>query len=227
MKRSFPPTSLPGQRVPWRDSASRSISGNLMVRKCAPGHVRVSSCHCSATIRTGDTIDDVTENSRGPTGASPPGSEDSPALTLYLVKRLELVVRSVLDDALRPLGLTTLQYTALSVLQRRGGLSSAQLARRSFLRPQTMHEMVLTLERRDLIARERDPHNRRVLVANLTGEGRKLLGKCEPVVREVEERMMATFTPGQREIFRESLQEGAATLAEFARRRVTNTDAED
>lgn len=167
----------------------------------------------------------MTENNTAPDEAAG-ASEDSPPLTLYLVKRLELVVRSVLDDALRPLGLTTLQYTALSVLQRRGGLSSAQLARRSFLRPQTMHEMVLTLERRGLIARERDPHNRRVLVANLTEEGRKLLDRCESAVRELEDQMMAAFSPGQREIFRESLREGAATLADFARRRGTEPDSE-
>jgi hypothetical protein len=75
------------------------------------------------------------------------GAAGAPS-TLYLFKQLELVVRALLDDALRPLGLTTLQYTALTVLQRRSGLSSAQLARRSFLRPQTMNVMVQTLQER-------------------------------------------------------------------------------
>ena len=78
-------------------------------------------------------------------------------LTIYLVKQLELAIRSFMDDALRPYGLTTFQYTALTVLQHRGRLSSAQLARRSFVRPQTMHEIVRSLEERGLIERAHAP----------------------------------------------------------------------
>lgn len=165
----------------------------------------------------GGTIADVTTNRARAAESSPAQGDDQPPLTLYLVKRLELVVRALLDDALRPLGLTALQYTALSVLDRRGGLSSAQLARRSFLRPQTMHEMVLALEERGLIAREHDPHNRRVLLASLTRRGRDLLKQCEPAVLAIEEQMLSSLSPGQREMFRESLDAGVASLAPLAR----------
>lgn len=134
-------------------------------------------------------------------------------LTLYLVKRLELVIRALLDDVLRPLGLTTLQYTALTVLQNKGALSSAQLARRSFLRPQTMHEMVLTLEKRGLITRGQDEGNKRVLLASLTDAGSRLLAECEPAVLELENELLADLSPGQRETFREGLEHGIAALA--------------
>ena len=144
------------------------------------------------------------------------GDDHAPPLTLYLVKRLELVVRALMDDALRPLGLTAVQYTALSVLARRGGLSSAQLARRSFLRPQTMHEMVSALEGRGQIVREHDPRNRRVLLARLTDGGRDLLARCEPIVRTIEEQMLSSLTLGQRQVFRESLEAGVASLAPLA-----------
>ncbi|GAA3357189.1 MarR family transcriptional regulator [Saccharopolyspora gregorii] len=136
-----------------------------------------------------------------------------PPLTLYLVKRLELVIRALLDDVLRPLGLTTLQYTALTVLQNRGALSSAQLARRSFLRPQTMHEMVLTLEKRGLITRGPDVHNKRVLLASLTEAGSELLAECAPAVLKLEDELLADLSPGQRETFREGLEHGITALA--------------
>lgn len=136
-----------------------------------------------------------------------------PPLTLYLVKRLELVIRALLDDVLRPLGLTTLQYTALTVLQNRGALSSAQLARRSFLRPQTMHEMVLTLEKRGLITRGPDVNNKRVLLASLTEAGSELLAECAPAVLELEDELLADLSPGQRETFREGLEHGITALA--------------
>lgn len=133
-------------------------------------------------------------------------------LTLYLVKRLELVIRALMDDALRALGLTTLQYTALTVLESRGPLSSAQLARRAFLRPQTMHEMVLNLENRGLIARQPRADNKRVLLAELTEEGRALLAECTPLVLELENAMLAELSPDERATFREGLRHGAAAL---------------
>ncbi|MEQ0564060.1 MarR family transcriptional regulator [Amycolatopsis sp. NEAU-NG30] len=142
-------------------------------------------------------------------------AEQQPAgapLTLYLVKRLELVIRALLDDALRPLGLTTLQYTALTVLEASGALSSAQLARRSFLRPQTMHEMVLALEKRGLIERTPKAGNKRVLLADLTDAGRALLADCAPAVAELERALLADLSPGQRATFREGLQHGVTTL---------------
>ncbi|GHG30741.1 MULTISPECIES: MarR family winged helix-turn-helix transcriptional regulator [Amycolatopsis] len=155
-------------------------------------------------------------------GAVSTSAQEHPAgapLTLYLVKRLELVIRALLDDALRPLGLTTLQYTALSVLEASGALSSAQLARRSFLRPQTMHEMVLTLEKRGLIARTPKAGNKRVLLAGLTDAGRALLAGCAPAVAELENALLADLSPGQRATFREGLQHGVTALGALSGQR--------
>ena len=64
----------------------------------------------------------------------------------YLIKRVERGLRTKLDAALEPLGVTTTEYTALSVLARRSGLSSAQLARRSFVSDQAMNQVVVVLE---------------------------------------------------------------------------------
>jgi DNA-binding MarR family transcriptional regulator len=138
-------------------------------------------------------------------------------LTLYLIKRLELAIRAIMDDSLRSYGLTTPQYTALSVLRGRGGLSSAQLARRSFVRPQTMHQMVLSLEERGVIARRRDPENRRVLLIDLTPAGSDLLRQCEPLVREIEEQMLAGMPGKQQAAFRRGLEHGYSQLFEIAR----------
>ncbi|MCP2164039.1 MarR family winged helix-turn-helix transcriptional regulator [Goodfellowiella coeruleoviolacea] len=147
----------------------------------------------------------------------PADTEEDPApLTLYLVKRLELVIRALLDERLRELGLTTPQYTALSVLHRRSPLSSAQLARRSFVRPQSMHEMVLALEERGLIERHRDAGNRRVLLARLTQQGEELLARCQPVVAELESHLLGGMGPRRRAEFRRMLDHGYRSLAGLA-----------
>lgn len=124
---------------------------------------------------------------------------------MYMVKQLEQVIRSHLDELLRPLGLTTQQYTALTVLERRDGLTSAQLARHSFVRPQTMHEMITSLDERGFIRRERDPANRRVLLISLTELGREMVEKYDEQVRQLEEQMLGGLTAHQRKTLREVL----------------------
>ena len=62
--------------------------------------------------------------------------------TSYLVARLDRLIRSQLSDVLQPFGLSVPQYTLLSILERRPGLSNAQLARRSYITAQAMHQVV-------------------------------------------------------------------------------------
>lgn len=129
----------------------------------------------------------------------------APPSLLYMVKQVELVVRSHLDDLVRPSGITALQYTALTVLQRHDGLSAAQLARDSFVTAQSIADLVRSLETRGLVRRERNPNNRRELLILLTEEGRALLARHEAPVRELEERMVRDLTAHQTEQFRQTL----------------------
>jgi DNA-binding MarR family transcriptional regulator len=114
---------------------------------------------------------------------------------LYLVKQLELSVRARLNDLVRPAGVTALQYTALTVLERHDGLSTAKLARDSFVTAQAMADMIATLEGRGLIRRERNPDNRRELLIYLTGAGKALLAELAEPVRRLEERMVGEVDP--------------------------------
>ncbi|MEV8539840.1 MarR family transcriptional regulator [Streptomyces sp. NPDC051572] len=133
-----------------------------------------------------------------------PATKAPPSL-LYMVKQVELVVRSRLDELVRPYGITALQYTALTVLERHDGLSAAQLARDSFVTAQSIADLVRSLEGRGLIRRERNPRNRRELLILLTEEGRELLTGCAGPVQELEDRMVAQLTTHQGEQFRQAL----------------------
>ena len=134
-------------------------------------------------------------------------------MLLYLVKQVELAVRSRLDDLLRPAGLTALQYTALTVLERHPDLSSAQLARNSFVTAQSMADMVTALEGRGLIERHRDRTDRRRLVVALTADGRKLLDRYRGEVNALEEQMLAGLTKAQVISLRRKLNTCYANLA--------------
>lgn len=131
-------------------------------------------------------------------------TKTSPSL-LYMVKQVELVVRSHLDELVKPSGITALQYTALTVLERHDGLSAAQLARDSFVTAQSIADLVRSLEGRGLVRRERNPGNRRELLILLTDAGRELLEQFTAPVRELEERMVRDLTAHQTEQLRQAL----------------------
>lgn len=144
-----------------------------------------------------------------PTSAGAP-----PPTLLYVLKQVELAVRARLDEILRPAGLTVLQYTALTVLERHPDLTSAQLARNSFVTAQTMADMVVILSDRGLIDRHRDSADRRRLVLALTAQGRKLLKVYRGKVADLEAEMVAPLSAGQAAQLRTSLSACRGALAD-------------
>ena len=116
---------------------------------------------------------------------------------LYLVKQLELAVRAHLDEVLRPASITPLQYTALTVLERRADLSTAELARNAFVTDQSAADMVGVLDERGLLVRLPDAADRRRRVLRLTDEGRSLLDSLRDEVAGVERRMLSALTPAE------------------------------
>jgi len=135
---------------------------------------------------------------------------------LYIMKQVELAVRSRLDEMFRPLGLTALQYTALTVLERHPNLTSAQLARNSFVTAQSMADMVTALREQGLIERRRDPDDGRRLVLTLTAGGRRLLGRYRGKVAALETEMLSGLTKRQAAELRRSVLACRAALAERA-----------
>jgi DNA-binding MarR family transcriptional regulator len=124
---------------------------------------------------------------------------------LYAVKQVELAVRAQLDELLRPTGCTVPQWTALTVLARRGGRTGAELARNAFVSPQAMGDLLAALERGGWVTRRPDPtHGRRVLI-DLSEQGRELLAAVGPGADAVEDRMMAGFAPDERDLLRAML----------------------
>ncbi len=85
------------------------------------------------------------------------------------------MLRRRIGEVLEPHGLTVSQYTALSVMRSRAGLSNAQLARRVLITPQSMNEVVAQLAERKLIQRRPDPAHGRAIRTDLTPRGEHVL----------------------------------------------------
>ena len=131
-------------------------------------------------------------------------TETQPRLT-YVVGRLERVVRRQLDEGLKPHGLTTPQYTTLSILRSPGVLSNARLARRALITPQSMSQILGALEEKGLIVRTPDPEHGRILQVKLSAAGREVLRACDRVVDDVEQRMLGPLRARERSGLKTSL----------------------
>jgi len=95
------------------------------------------------------------------------------------MKRILLQYRALMDERLRPLGVTTAQMQVLFATRTAPGSSGAQLARSCYITPQTTQALLKHLEDGGLIVRGKDSVNDRILTASITPAGEKLAQMVE------------------------------------------------
>jgi DNA-binding MarR family transcriptional regulator len=137
--------------------------------------------------------------------------------TLYLVHVLTHATRTRLDEAMATLGLSSFQYTILSVIARHEGLSSSKLSRRFHVTPPAMGEVILLLERKGLITRREDPANRKILRLSLTPAGVATVEQGDAIVHGFEKKVFSGLTDAQIENLRDVLTKSLATVQEIPR----------
>ena len=146
----------------------------------------------------------------------------------YLLRQTQLANFQQLDAVVQAFGLTPSQYIVLSVVkEHREGVSSATMAKRLGITPQSSHEVIAGLERRGLVQRTEDVAGRRVLKITLTSAGIALGQKCDKAVELFEQRFFAALSRDDQTILRELLERlirdsrekaAADTLVGFAAR---------
>lgn len=119
-------------------------------------------------------------------GTKSSATADQAPRSTYLVKQLQEALRLRLDQITRDVGLTIRQYTTLSVLAMYPRISSAQLARYTFVSPQAANQMVAALERKGFLRRSVDPSNRRCIEVRLTRAGATARARCDELVDALE-----------------------------------------
>ncbi len=144
-------------------------------------------------------------------------SSFSRARVAYVIGRLDRALRQSMGQVTARLGLTVAQYTALSVLQARGPLSNAQLARRTFVTPQAMNEIAKALVAKRLIARGTDPDHQRIIRLRLTAKGEGALEGCRSGIERVEARMLQRLSAAERAQLRMLIDECIAQLEQGER----------
>lgn len=133
----------------------------------------------------------------------------------YAVGTLDRSIRRSLGAVLRPFEVTVAEYTALSLIERRDGYSNAELARRSFVSPQAMHEMISSLEQRGLLERAPSQTHRSMRHTHLSKRGRDLMDECNAAVDEMENVMLTDVSAEVRDEVIALLRRAARNLTEI------------
>jgi DNA-binding MarR family transcriptional regulator len=98
-----------------------------------------------------------------------------------------------LADVLKASDLSPTQYNVLRILRGAGpgGLACGEIAERMVTRDPDITRLLDRLQRRGLIARERDGKDRRVVTTTITAEGAALVGRLDEPVQHLHARQLS------------------------------------
>lgn len=115
-----------------------------------------------------------------------------------LIAQLNHSVAQEITASLAGVNLTALQLQALAELAKAPGLSTADLARLTFVTPQNMSLAVSNLADRGFVVRSPHPTTTRIHQLALTTRGNRILSRGIARAQQVEKRTFAGLLPSER-----------------------------
>ena len=130
----------------------------------------------------------------------------------YLLRQASVALRGAMDRALADLQVTTPQFAVLTMIAAYRGLSGADLAKLTFLTPQTINVIVRNLERDGAIEKTAHATHGRILRLHATAKGQALLKRCRARVAKIEAQFGGLLGKDDEKIVRRWLSAVAETL---------------
>lgn len=133
-------------------------------------------------------------------------ARDEPVLRLdrFLPYRLSVLAsrtsRTLARRYRERFGLSIAEWRVMAVLGWREGLSASEIAERTAMDKVKVSRAITRLEQRKLLARSRDPSDRRISRHRLTAAGRAVYGQVVPLARAFEEHLLAVLTTEERRL---------------------------
>jgi DNA-binding MarR family transcriptional regulator len=131
----------------------------------------------------------------------------------YLLRQASVALRGAMDEALVEMGVTTPQFSVLTMIAAYPGVSGADLARLTFLTPQTINVIVRNLERDGAVEKSAHATHGRILRLHATARGQALLKRCRGRVAEVEAELAGLLGKDEERLVRGWLSAVAEKLA--------------
>lgn len=124
----------------------------------------------------------------------------------FRIRRLQLISVAIVLEETQGFGITPVQFSTLTAIQREPGLDQRTLAKRVGLDTSTLGCVIDRLEAQGLVVRNNSPCDRRVRLLQITAAGVKLLREIDPHMHKAQLRMLAPLTAEQRRDFMNTLQ---------------------
>ena len=108
---------------------------------------------------------------------------------MALIKSVLQGYRSRLDEELQPHGITTAQLRLLWMIEENPGASGAKVARLCSVTPQSGQATLAMMEAQGWLRRRPSEASDRILVAELTGKGQRVLVKAREIAEALDRRL--------------------------------------
>ena len=105
--------------------------------------------------------------------------------------------QTLVSYALAQEGMRRQHFTVLTSLSEQGEASQAALGRRLWIDRSDLHAIVGELERAGLIARDRDPADRRRNVVTITSAGKSTLKRLDALIDRAQRDLVAPLTASE------------------------------
>ncbi|HEX2702839.1 MAG TPA: MarR family transcriptional regulator [Solirubrobacteraceae bacterium] len=117
----------------------------------------------------------------------------------YLLARLGLAFKLQATERSEASGFELYDYSVLAILGEGSRETQATIADALTLDPSRLVALLDSLEERDMVARQRDPQDRRRHVVSITNSGRKELARVRAIVSQFEDEFFAPLDAVNRE----------------------------
>jgi DNA-binding MarR family transcriptional regulator len=123
----------------------------------------------------------------------------------FLIRRLYQIHVSIFAEECAAETITPVQYSVLASLDQSGAIDQATLSRAVALDRTSVADIVTRLERRRLLKRRVSLHDRRMMLSELTNQGRALLERLEAASARAHERTISSLPEKEKVFFLEAL----------------------
>ena len=113
----------------------------------------------------------------------------------YLIRRAHQRASAIFDEVMRVFDVTPVQFAALAKLHDGGATSQNLLGRTVGIDPATMFGVAGRLAKRGLVRQRPDPSDARLVLLDLTDEGRAVVEAMKGVGAEVSARTLDPLSP--------------------------------
>jgi DNA-binding MarR family transcriptional regulator len=123
----------------------------------------------------------------------------------YLLNRAGARIATSFGEEMRPLGASLQIWRVLAALRERDGRRMGDLSATTSIEMSTLTRLVDQMEKKGLVARQRDPEDARAVALYVTAAGKRLTRRIVPIAERYEQVALKGFAPAEAEALRAAL----------------------